>query len=300
MDRSPAAREGAAVTEAERERLFYERRYEPLLAAPPGAQRVDRQVLLGNCANPRHPFYERRELYLATIQALLEEPLAGPRVLDYGCGPADFGVWLATEGAEVTLLDIAPKAIELGMLRAEASGVGGRVRGLAADASRLPQLETASFDLVFASAALHHTLKYPGAVEELARVMRPGGRLVLCETWGENPALQVARRLRAMVTREEEDQGEEIVLTRRELRRLEPWFGEWRIETFHLLAMGKRLLRGRLERAWAQRVVRILKVTDRAILSVLPALRWWCGEALIVARRSNQSGGESPAGVRPA
>jgi hypothetical protein len=33
-------------------------------------------------------------------------------------------------------------------------------------------------------AALHHTLKYPGAVAELARIMKPEVRLVLCETWG--------------------------------------------------------------------------------------------------------------------
>jgi ubiquinone/menaquinone biosynthesis C-methylase UbiE len=288
------------VTGAERERTFYERQYRPLLAAPPEEQRVDRQVLLGNCVDPGHPFHERAELYRATVQALLEEPLAGLRVLDYGCGPADFGVWMATEGAEVTLLDISPTAIELGMLRARASGVGERVRGLAADASRLPQLETASFDLVFACAALHHTLKYAGAAEELARVVRTGGRLILCETWGENPALAAARRLRALVAREEQDQGEEIVLSRRQLRRLEPWFGEWRIETFHLLAMAKRLLRGRLGKAWARRTVQVLQKADRAVLGAVPALRWWCGEALIVAWRTAATGAGERAGVRPA
>jgi SAM-dependent methyltransferase len=288
------------VTGAERERTFYERQYRPLLAATAEAQRVDRQVLLGNCEDPRHPFYERAALYRATMRALLEQPLAGLRVLDYGCGPADFGVWMATEGAAVTLLDISPTAIELGLVRARASGVGERVCGLAADASRLPQLETASFDLVFACAALHHTLKYAGAAEELARVVRPGGRLILCETWGENPLLQAARRLRALVAREEEDQGEEIVLSRKQLRRLEPALGEWRIETFHLLAMAKRLLRGRLERAWARAAVRVLEKTDRALLSAMPALRWWCGEALIIGRRTGATDAGERAGVRPA
>jgi ubiquinone/menaquinone biosynthesis C-methylase UbiE len=288
------------MTGAERERTFYERQYGPLLVAPPDEQRVDRRVMLGNCDDPRHPFHERRELYLATIKALLEQPLAGLRVLDYGCGPADFGVWMATEGAEVTLLDISPTAIELGLVRARASGVIERVRGVAADASRLPQLETASFDLVFACAALHHTLKYAGAAEELARVVRPGGKLILCETWGENPALQAARRVRALAAREEEDQGEEIVLSRSQLRRLEPWFGEWRIETFNLLAMAKRLLRGRFGQPWARGVVRVLQATDRSILRTVPALRWWCGEALIIARRSNRTGAQERAGVRPA
>ena len=84
------------MTGADRERTFYERQYKPLLAAPAEAQRVDRQVLRGNCEDPRQPFYERAALYRATLLALLEQPLAGLRVLDYGCGPADFGVWMAT------------------------------------------------------------------------------------------------------------------------------------------------------------------------------------------------------------
>lgn len=288
------------MTEAEREMAFYDRQYQPLLLAPRHEQRVDRQTMHDNCADPRHPFFERRRLYAATLRALQEVPLAGLKVLDYGCGPADFGVWMATEGAEVTLLDISQTAVELGILRAEASGVGGQVRGVAADASHLPQLADASYDLVFACASLHHTLKYDGAVEELARVVRPGGRLVLCETWGENPLLGLARRARAWVAGEEEDQGEEIVLSRRELRRLEPWFEDWRIETFHFLSMAKRLLRGRLKRRAVRAALSVLENADRAMIGAVPPLRWWCGEALIIARRSSHAVAADRVTVRPA
>jgi SAM-dependent methyltransferase len=288
------------LTEADREKAFYDRQYLPLLQAPDHAQRVDFEVLSGNCRNPAHPFFERRRLYEATLQALRDPALAGQRVLDYGCGPADFGVWMATEGAQVTLLDISPAAIELGLRRARASGVEARVRGLAADASQLAELEDASFDLVFACASLHHTMKYEGAVSELARVVRPGGRLVLCETWGENPALGLARRVRAAIAREEEDQGEEIVLSRRALRLLEPWFEDWRIQTFHLLSMGKRLLRGRFESGAARAVLNVLEKADRAAIGALPSLHWWCGEALIVARRSNHLAAGRHTGVKPA
>ena len=288
------------MTEAEREKAFYDRQYQPLMLAPEHAQRVDRSTIYACCQNPAHPFYERRRLYEATVGTLLELPLSGLRVLDYGCGPADFGVWMATEGAEVTLLDISQTAVELGLLRAAASGVGGRVRGLAADASRLPQLADESFDLVFACASLHHTMKYDGAVRELARVVRPGGRLVLCETWGENPLLGIARKARALLSGEDEDQGEEIVISRRELRRLEPWFEGWQIETFHLLAMAKRLLRGQLQASAARTLVSILEKTDRALIGAIPPLRWWCGEALIIARRSDHAVGENRTGLRPA
>lgn len=288
------------MTEADREKAFYDRHYQSLLLAPDHAQRVDRQTMYGNCKDPRHPFFERRLLYEATLNSLLELPLSGLKVLDYGCGPADFGVWMATEGAEVTLLDISQTAVDLGLLRAAASGVSGRVRGVAADASRLPQLADASYDLVFACASLHHTLKYEGAVAELARVVRSGGRLVLCETWGENPLLRLARRVRAWASGEEEDAGEEIVLSRTELRRLEPWFEGWRIETFHFLAMAKRLLRGRMQARGARAALALLEHADRAMIGALPPLRWWCGEALIIARRSNHAVAPDPTDVRPA
>ena len=288
------------MNEVDREKAFYDRQYQPLLLAPEHEQRIDRNTLYGNCENPRHPFFERRRLYEATVQALLEIPLSGLRVLDYGCGPADFGVWMATEGAEVTLLDISQTAVDLGLLRAAASGVSRRVHGLAADASLLPQLPGASFDLVFACASLHHTMKYEGAVTELARVVRPGGRLVLCETWGENPLLGLARRARAGLAGEDEDQGEEIVLSRRELRRLEPWFEGWRIETFHLLAMTKRILRGRFHTRSARAALFLLEKADRAMIGAVPPLRWWCGEALIIARRSNRTLAEDRKDLRPA
>jgi hypothetical protein len=103
-----------------------------------------------------------------------------------------------------------------------------------------------------------------------------------------------------VVAREEEDQGEEIVLSRKQLRRLEPALGEWRIETFHLLAMAKRLLRGQLERASARAAVRVLEKADRTILNAVPALRWWCGEALIIGRRTGATDARERAGVRPA
>ena len=268
---------------SDREREFYDSQYAQFLALPDHALRMDRKVLETNLENPAHPFYERRWLYRASMRALEAEPLAEKKVLDYGCGPADFGIWMATEGAAVTLLDLSPTAIELGLKRAKASGAG--VRGVAADASCLNMLGAAEFDLVFACAALHHTLKYPGAVAELVRIMKPGARLVLCETWGGNPLLNAARKLHAVIRGEAAEQGEDIILSQAELRVLAPFFSEVRVETRNLLAMGKRLLRGRFEKAWARGLVRTLERMDGVLLTLAPPLRNWCGEAVITARR---------------
>jgi ubiquinone/menaquinone biosynthesis C-methylase UbiE len=265
------------------ERDFYDGHYAQFLKLPDHALRVDRKTLEAGFEDPAQPFYERRLLYRAAMRALEAEPLRGRRILDYGCGPADFGLWLAAEGAQVTLLDLSPAAIELALRRAHASTVA--VRGIAADASRLDMFADGEFDLVFACAALHHTLKYPGALEELARIMRPGARLVLAETWGGNPLLNAARKLRARMAGEAEEQGEGIVFSRHELRELAPFFDDLRAEPVNLLAMAKRALRGRFDRPWAQLAMRTLESTDRVLLAVAPALGNWCGEAVVTGRR---------------
>lgn len=265
------------------ERAFYDGQYAQFLELPDDALRVDRAVLERSLRDPAQPWYERRRLYSAAMRALDAEPLRGGRILDYGCGPGDFGLWMATEGAEVTLLDLSPAAIELGMRRARASGVA--VRGVAADASRLDMLRDAEFDVVFACAALHHTLKYPGALEELARIMQPGARLVLAETWGGNPLLNLARKVRARAAGEAEEQGEGIVFSRRELRALDPYFEDLRVAHMNLLAMAKRVFRGRFERRWARGAMRMLESIDAALLAVAPGLGDWCGEAVIMGRR---------------
>jgi SAM-dependent methyltransferase len=268
---------------SDQERQFYDRQYVPFLAYPDEALRVDRDLLERDIENPEKPSYERRLLYRATLRALEAQPLHGKKILDYGCGPGDFGLWMACRGADVTLLDLSPAAIELVLRRAKVSGL--EVRGIAADASKLEMFRDGEFDLVFACAALHHTLKYPGAVAELGRVMKPGARLVLCETWGGNPLLNAARRLHWKMSGIGEDDGEDILMSRRELQTLNPYFESMRIDPMNLLAMGKRLLRGHFRHAPARAILFALEAADQAVLKIVAPLQDWCGEALITARR---------------
>jgi demethylmenaquinone methyltransferase / 2-methoxy-6-polyprenyl-1,4-benzoquinol methylase len=102
----------------------------------------------------------------------------GDRVLDLAAGTAVSTVELARSGAWCVAADFS-----LGMLRA---GHHRDVPKVAADALHLP-FGDASFDAVTISFGLRNVADPHVALAELARVTRPGGRLVVCEfarpTW---------------------------------------------------------------------------------------------------------------------
>ncbi|PZM94577.1 MAG: demethylmenaquinone methyltransferase [Actinobacteria bacterium] len=117
-------------------------------------------------------FGQDRRWRRATRQALELRP--GERVLDVGAGTGVSTEELARGGVWAVGLDLS-----LGMLRA-----GRRVRPdvplLAGDALALP-FPDATFDAVTISFALRNVVDPDAALRELARVTRPGGRLVVCE-----------------------------------------------------------------------------------------------------------------------
>ncbi len=99
---------------------------------------------------------------------------AGERVLDLAAGTGVSTVELARGGAQAVACDFS-----LGMLRA------GRARRaavpfVAGDALALP-FATAAFDAAVVSFGLRNVADVPRALTELHRVVRPGGRLVICE-----------------------------------------------------------------------------------------------------------------------
>lgn len=96
----------------------------------------------------------------------------GDRVLDLAAGTAVSTVELARSGAWCVAADFS-----LGMLRA---GAHRGVPKVAADALHLPFVD-AAFDAVTISFGLRNIADTDAALRELARVTRPGGRLVVCE-----------------------------------------------------------------------------------------------------------------------
>ncbi len=105
---------------------------------------------------------------------------APARVLDLGCGAGHASFALAAGGApQVTAYDPSPDMLAVVAQEAAKRGHAGIETRLGA-AEVLP-FENDSFDLVVTRYSAHHWASVPRALAECARVMTPGGRLVVID-----------------------------------------------------------------------------------------------------------------------
>jgi ubiquinone biosynthesis O-methyltransferase len=104
--------------------------------------------------------------------------LKGARVLDAGCGDGKLACVMASRGAEVTGIDSDPAMLAAARSRAEKARIEARF--LEGRIERLP-VPDASFDAVMAITVLCFVPDAAAALREMARVLRPGGRLVIGE-----------------------------------------------------------------------------------------------------------------------
>ena len=120
--------------------------------------------------------------------------LDGQRVLDVGSGDGAFAVEAARRGAVVTGVDPDPAMRAAAAARARATGVDLRLGD--GRAEQLPFAD-GTFDLVFAATVLCFVSEADAAIREMARVLRPGGRLILGELnrWSSWTALRWAKGL---------------------------------------------------------------------------------------------------------
>lgn len=116
-----------------------------------------------------------------TLATLIDLIPAAPdqRWLEVACGPGLIARSLAARVAEVHGVDLTPAMIELATAEARRSGITN-ARFSLGDATALP-LETATYDGAVTRFSLHHIPVPIRCVAEMARVVRPGGWIVLAD-----------------------------------------------------------------------------------------------------------------------
>ncbi len=114
------------------------------------------------------------------LAAALAAGFSGQSVADIGCGEGDLTLMLARFARSVTAVDLSPQMLRVVQERAAEAGVSKRVITAKGDIEKIP-LKAGSADAVFVSQVLHHAARPEKALAEVARVLKPGGRLILLD-----------------------------------------------------------------------------------------------------------------------
>lgn len=120
--------------------------------------------------------------YLITSYALEQHLPGGGRILDAGCGPGRYAVDMARQGYRVVMFDLVREMLHLGRHKIAGADLSEEVTLAQGDLTALPY-PSGHFDAVTSlGAPLSHITDGAArvrAVTELARVLRPGGTLLL-------------------------------------------------------------------------------------------------------------------------
>jgi ubiquinone/menaquinone biosynthesis C-methylase UbiE len=154
------------------------RRQPPVRAADPATIRA----FFNEAAADEEHYPSTIDPRILHVKVVLEHlgDLNGKRVADVGCGKGRFAriVKERNPSASVVALDLAEAMLQ---------GIPPDIDSVAASMTALP-LATEAFDGAYATESLEHAVDVPAAVAELARIVKPGGRIVIidknAEAWG--------------------------------------------------------------------------------------------------------------------
>lgn len=104
-----------------------------------------------------------------------------PKLLDAGCGICDYSIRLARQGFQVTAVDFSEPVLANAKTNIMSSQLADMVK---LQRENLVELTFSpdAFDAIFCWGVLMHIPDIESATAELARVLRPGGRLAVCES----------------------------------------------------------------------------------------------------------------------
>lgn len=134
-------------------------------------------------------FVERKAVWTGLIERNVGP---GDAVLDAGCGAGTFSVLAATRAASVTAIDGSPAMIAIGEREAKRLGVTNATFEVAM-LRTLDDRPEARFDIVLSSSVLEYVDDLEDEIARLARMLRPGGKLIVSMPNADSPYRKIER-----------------------------------------------------------------------------------------------------------
>lgn len=152
-----------------------------------------------------HPIAER--YYDRAVRKTLDLVGAGPgsKVLDAGCGPGVHTIRAAQAGCHLTSIDFSQEMLRHARQRVSKAGLSAQVEFRHEDLTKLGFAD-ASFEHIFSWGVVIHIPDAEKALDELARVLAPGGRLALQVTNEAAWDHKVEKVLRAILRKPAQDE----------------------------------------------------------------------------------------------
>jgi 2-polyprenyl-3-methyl-5-hydroxy-6-metoxy-1,4-benzoquinol methylase len=145
--------------------------------------------------------------------------LKGRHLLEVGCGMGFDSVELLRRDVRVTATDLTRTAVDLARRHFEVAGVWPEA--VQVENVRAMSFADETFDAVWANGVLHHTGDTPGAVREVHRVLKPGGRAIISHFYRKPSWMELLHRLgRENIEHRDQDPPAKEFLTEREIELL--------------------------------------------------------------------------------
>lgn len=216
--------------------------------------------------------------------------IRGKQILELGAGLGEASLYLAKNGATVVATDISPGMLKLIEKRAQLTNC--RLQTKVVSANELTNIESNSFDIIYAANLLHH-VNIENCINEAHRVLKPGGCAYFWDPLDYNPAINIYRRIATNVRT-----ADEHPLQKKDIRLIQARFSQVEVRYFWLTALVvffKFLLVDRYNpnevRYWKKilqdyeslKWLRFFHKIDQALFHLIPPLKWWAWNITIRA-----------------
>lgn len=157
-------------------------------------------------------------------------------LLEIGCGMGFDSVEFMRRGVRVTASDLTPTAVELARRHFELEGL--KPEDVRVENARALSFPDATFDAVWSRGVIHHCGDPGRAIREIHRVLKPGGRAIICHFYRRNSWMYWMSRLsRENIEFKEEDPPANDFLSDQEIMALFDGFAIEEVAREHYRAL---------------------------------------------------------------